>query len=283
MKIQRKPDWLKLRLSGTAHFASTKKLIAGYGLNTVCRSAQCPNLHECWSSGTATFLLLGDTCTRNCRFCAVTNANVLPVPDPNEPQKIAQAVRKMELRHVVLTSVTRDDLWDGGSRAWAATIEAVRTENPEATIECLIPDFQGSRNALHRVMNMRPDVLNHNVETVPALYSIVRPQADYTRSLDVLRMAKHEYGLNTKSGLMVGMGETFLQVQGVLDDLSAIGCDHVTIGQYLQPSSQHFPVQSYVTPEQFDGYREYALKSGFINVQSGPYVRSSYYAAESLS
>lgn len=283
MKIQRKPDWLKLRLSGTAHFASTKKLIAGYGLNTVCRSAQCPNLHECWSSGTATFLLLGDTCTRSCRFCAVANANVLPVPDPNEPQKIAQAVRKMELRHVVLTSVTRDDLRDGGSTAWAATIEAVRTENPEATIECLIPDFQGSRNALHRVMNMRPDVLNHNVETVPALYDIVRPQADYTRSLDVLRMAKHEYGLNIKSGLMVGMGETFLQVQEVLDDLSAIGCDHVTIGQYLQPSSQHFPVQSYITPEQFDGYREYALKSGFINVQSGPYVRSSYYAAESLS
>lgn len=282
MRIQRKPDWLKLRLSGTAHFASTKKLIAGYGLNTVCRSAQCPNLHECWSSGTATFLLLGDTCTRSCRFCAVTSAGFPPAPDPGEPQKIAEAVRKMKLSHVVLTSVTRDDLADGGSGAWAATIGAVRVENPEVTIECLIPDFEGRYSALHKVMSTRPELLNHNIETVPALYSLVRPQADYARSLEVLRMAKHEYGLGTKSGLMVGMGETERQVQEVLDDLSAVGCDHVTIGQYLQPSLQHFPVQSYVTPGAFDDYRRYALASGFARVQSGPYVRSSYYAAENV-
>lgn len=283
MKIQRKPDWLKLRLSGAAGFASTKKLIADHGLNTVCKSAQCPNRQECWSSGTATFLLLGDSCTRNCRFCAVTAASgPLPLPFSGEPRRIAQAVRKMQLSHVVLTSVTRDDLQDGGSSAWAATIEAVRTENPEATIECLIPDFQGNHDALHRVMKMRPDVLNHNVETVPVLYESVRPQADYPRSLEVLRIAKQEYALHIKSGLMVGMGETEEQVKSVLDDLAGIGCEHLTIGQYLQPTLQHFPVHSYVTPECFERYRMYALESGFRSVQSGPYVRSSYHAAEKV-
>ena len=284
MKIQRKPDWLKLRLSGAAHFASTKKLIADHGLNTVCRSAQCPNLQECWSSGTAAFLLLGDSCTRNCRFCAVTAAasSPLPLPFSGEPRRIALAARKMQLGHVVLTSVTRDDLPDSGSSAWAATIEAVRTENPEAIIECLIPDFQGKHEALHCVMSMSPDVLNHNVETVPALYDSVRPQADYFRSLDVLRTAKQEYALHTKSGLMVGMGETEEQVKNVLDDLADVGCKHITIGQYLQPSLQHFPVHSYVTPECFERYRRYAHESGFEQVQSGPYVRSSYHAAESL-
>ena len=283
MKIQRKPDWLKLRLSGTAHFASTKKLITGYGLNTVCRSAQCPNLHECWSSGTATFLLLGNTCTRNCRFCAVTTmSNALPLPFSDEPRKIALAVKKMQLSHVVLTSVTRDDLQDGGSAAWAATIEAVRKENPEATVECLIPDFQGKHDSFRRVMSTEPDVLNHNIETVPALYDAVRPQADYHRSLDVLRFAKKEYGLYTKSGLMVGMGETEEQVKNVLDDLAVIGCEHLTIGQYLQPSLQHLPVRSYVTPGCFESYRMYALESGFKSVQSGPYVRSSYHAAKNV-
>lgn len=283
MKIQRKPDWLKIRLSGAARFASTKLLIADHGLNTVCRSAQCPNLQECWSSGTATFLLLGGTCTRNCGFCAVTTASkTLPFPSAEEPRKIARAARGMRLGHVVLTSVTRDDLPDGGSTAWAETIEAVRVENPKATIECLIPDFQGKQDALHRVMNMRPDVLNHNVETVPSLYGSVRPQADYFRSLEVLHRAKSEYSLLTKSGLMVGMGETEQQVRSVLDDLAGTGCEHVTIGQYLQPSQQHFPVHTYVTPECFERYREYAFASGLKKVQSGPYVRSSYHAAESI-
>ena len=281
MKIQRKPGWLKLRLSGAAYFASTKKLIADHGLNTVCKSAQCPNRQECWSSGTATFLLLGDSCTRNCRFCAVTAASSpLPLPFSGEPRRIAQAARKMQLSHVVLTSVTRDDLQDGGSSAWAATIEAVRQENPETTVECLIPDFQGRHDSLHKVMNLKPDVLNHNVETVPALYDAVRPEADYCRSLDVLHFAKHEYALRTKSGLMVGMGETAEQVKKVLDDLVGIGCEHVTIGQYLQPSLAHFPVHTYVTPECFERYREYAFGAGFKNVQSGSYVRSSYHAAE---
>ncbi len=258
-------------------------LIADHGLNTVCRSARCPNLQECWSSGTATFLLLGDTCTRSCRFCAVTTASkTLPSPSSEEPRKIARTVTQMKLRHVVLTSVTRDDLPDGGSTAWAATVEAIRKEQPHVTIECLIPDFQGRKDALHRVMNMNPDVLNHNMETVSALYDSVRPQADYIRSLDVLHLAKNEYSLRTKSGLMVGMGETEQQVKKVLDDLAGTGCEHVTIGQYLQPSQQHFPVHSYVTPECFERYRIYALESGFEQVQSGPYVRSSYHAAESL-
>ncbi|MCW8797169.1 MAG: lipoyl synthase [Chlorobium sp.] len=282
MKIQRKPDWLKMRLSGTANFASTKKLIAGYGLNTVCRAAMCPNLQECWSSGTATFLLLGDSCTRSCRFCAVTSTSDLPLPDPEEPRKIAKAVRIMQLGHVVLTSVTRDDLADGGSKAWAATIDAVRAENPEVSIECLIPDLQGDHDALHRIMIMSPDVLNHNVETVPSLYGAVRPEADYIRSLEVLRLAQQEYSLQTKSGLMVGMGETEQEVCRVLDDLARVGCRHVTIGQYLQPSSKHLPVHSFVTPECFDRYRKYALESGFRHVQSGPYVRSSYHAVDSV-
>ncbi len=282
MKIQRKPDWLKLRLSNSGNFASTKKLIAGYGLNTVCRSALCPNLHECWSCGTATFLLLGNTCTRACRFCAVTTLSAPPDPDPDEPRKIAEAVRKMKLRHVVLTSVTRDDLPDGGSGAWAATVQAVRDLNESVTLECLIPDFRGDHEALHAVMVLRPEVLNHNVETVPALYDKVRPQADYRQSLDVLRRAKRKYGLNTKSGLMVGMGETAADVHEVIDDLMAADCDRLTIGQYLQPSSGHHPVIRYVTPEEFDGYRRYAEEAGFGNVQSGPYVRSSYHAAENV-
>ena len=282
MKIQRKPDWLKLRLSSSGNFASTKKLIAGHGVNTVCRSALCPNLHECWSCGTATFLLLGNTCTRACRFCAVTTLSAPPAPDPDEPRKIAEAVRKMKLRHVVMTSVTRDDLPDGGSRAWAATVQAVRNRNESVTLECLIPDFRGEPKALHAVMVLHPEVLNHNVETVPTLYDKVRPQADYRQSLDVLRRAKREYGLNTKSGLMVGMGETATDVHAVIDDLAEVGCDRLTVGQYLQPSSRHYPVIRYVTPEEFDEYRSYAEGAGFRNVQSGPYVRSSYHAAENV-
>ncbi len=283
MRRERKPDWLKQRLTGTSHFAFTKKLIANKHLNTVCRSARCPNLQECWSSGTATFLLLGKSCTRSCGFCAVTRASgALPLPSRDEPRNIARAVREMQLSHVVLTSVTRDDLPDGGSSAWAATIEAVREENPRATIECLIPDFQGKHDSLHRVMSLKPDVLNHNVETVPALYDAVRPQADYFRSLDLIRVARCEYALRTKSGLMVGMGETEEEVKRVLDDLAGIGCEQVTIGQYLQPSLEHSPVRAYITPECFERYRKYALAAGCKRVQSGPYVRSSYHAAESV-
>lgn len=283
VKIKRKPDWLKTRLSGAARFASTKLLIADHGLNTVCRSARCPNLQECWSSGTATFLLLGDTCTRSCGFCAVKTApKTLPLPSSEEPRKIARAVTQMRLTHIVLTSVTRDDLPDGGSTAWAATIEAIRKEQPQVTIECLIPDFQGKKDALGKVMSMSPDVLNHNMETVPSLYDSVRPQADYSRSLDLLRFAKDHYSLRTKSGLMVGMGETERQVKHVLDDLAATGCDHVTIGQYLQPSERHLPVRDYVPPDCFERYRTYALESGIEEVQSGPYVRSSYHAADAV-
>lgn len=283
MKCQRKPEWLKLKLSGTGQFASTKRLIAGYGLNTVCRSALCPNLHECWSSGTATFLLLGDSCTRSCRFCAVTTRQRPPLPDPEEPAKIAEAVKKMELKHVVLTSVTRDDLEDEGSAAWARTIAAVRQLNPQTTVECLIPDFRGKHDALDRVMSLKPDVLNHNIETVPSLYPAVRPEADYQQSLEVLRTAWSSYGLVSKSGLMVGMGESRDEVFAVLDDLFRHGCEHLTIGQYLQPSARHYPLQRYVHPEEFDEYREYARSCGFRTIQSGPYVRSSYHAADTVA
>lgn len=280
---KRKPEWLKQRLSGSATFASTKRLISGHGLNTVCRSALCPNLHECWSSGTATFLLLGNTCTRSCRFCAVGTSRTPPQPDQKEPGKIAAAVKGMQLSHVVLTSVNRDDLPDGGASAWKSTILAIREHNPKVSIECLIPDFEGRAHDQSTVMELRPEVLNHNIETVPSLYAKVRPQADYQQSLALLQRASSSFSLAVKSGLMVGMGETVDEVYAVIDDLYVAGCEHLTIGQYLQPSAAHFPVADYVNPDQFELYRAYAIDKGFRTVQSGPFVRSSYHAEECLS
>ena len=274
----KKPDWLKIKLTAGASFASTKQLLNSKSLHTVCRSAMCPNLHECWSRGTATFLLLGNICTRTCRFCAVGKAASPPLPDPLEPESIALAIKSMQVKHAVLTSVTRDDLHDGGSEHWVKTIRAIRSRNPLVTIECLIPDFQANESALDLLMAESPDVLNHNIETVPSLYRKVRPQASYQASLELIKRAKEKHGLITKSGLMVGMGETAEEVTASLQDLTRHGCDMVTIGQYLQPSSEHMPVSRYITPEEFDQYRIIAEAAGIKQVQSAPFVRSSYHA-----
>ncbi len=276
----RKPDWLKIRMASGASFAATRQLLSRHSLHTVCRSAMCPNLQECWSLGTATFLLLGNICTRTCRFCAVSKAATPPALDPDEPQNIALAVHSMRLKHAVLTSVTRDDLDDGGARQWVETILAIRRMTPSVSIECLIPDFQGNETALDQLMAATPEVLNHNIETVPSLYSRVRPQASYRASLKLLLRAKERHGLATKSGLMVGMGETTKEVTASLRDLAIHGCDMVTIGQYLQPSPEHLPVERYITPEEFEQYRIIAEATGFRHVQSAPFVRSSYHAED---
>jgi lipoic acid synthetase len=274
----KKPAWLKIRIAAGATFASTRQLMNRRHLHTVCRSAMCPNLHECWSQGTATFLLLGDVCTRSCSFCAVSTATDPLPPDPDEPQNIAEAVRSMLLKHAVLTSVNRDDLPDGGARQWVNTIRTVRSLNRNVSIECLIPDFRGSETALDLLLSASPDILNHNVETVPALYGTVRPQADYSTSLRILLKAKRDFGLATKSGLMVGMGETSEEIASTLYDLACHGCDMVTIGQYLQPTAGHLPVHRYVPPEEFEQYRILAETAGIPRVQAGPFVRSSYHA-----
>ncbi len=274
----KKPEWLKIRLTAGASFVSTKQLLNQKSLHTVCRSALCPNLHECWSRGTATFLLLGNVCTRTCSFCAVGKAATPPMPDPLEAENIAIAVQSMQLKHAVLTSVTRDDLENGGAEYWVETIRAIRKLNPRVSIECLIPDFGGNEIAMDMVMAEAPDILNHNIETVPSLYVKVRPQADYKASLRLLLRAKQKHGLSTKSGLMVGMGETALEVTDSLDDLTLHGCDMVTIGQYLQPSAAHLPVERYITPDEFEQYRIIAEAAGFKHVQSAPFVRSSYHA-----
>ena len=275
----RKPDWLKKKIAASgSSFASTRQLLSRHSLHTVCRSAMCPNLPECWSKGTATFLLLGDVCTRTCRFCAVGTDTHPALPDAREPEKIAEAVTSMRLRHAVLTSVNRDDLPDGGAAHWAATIRKVRELNSGVSIECLIPDFQGNRSSLEMVMSESPEVLNHNIETVPSLYRKVRPQADYAGSLAVIELAKRQFRLATKSGMMVGMGETIEEVEASLHDLRKHGCDMVTIGQYLQPTAKHLPVARYVTPEEFEHFRSVAESVGFRHIQSGPFVRSSYHA-----
>jgi lipoyl synthase len=274
----RKPEWLKIKMMSGASFAATRQLLGHHSLHTVCRSAMCPNLQECWSRGTATFLLLGNVCTRTCRFCAVGKAAQPPALDPHEPQNIALAVQSMRLKHAVLTSVTRDDLDDGGAAQWVETMRAIRKLTPSTTLESLIPDFHGNDAALDLLMAEGPEVLNHNIETVPSLYSKVRPQASYTASLKLLLRAKERHGLVTKSGLMVGMGETADEVTASLRDLARHGCDMVTIGQYLQPSAAHLPVERYITPEEFEQYKSIAEAAGFRHVQSAPFVRSSWHA-----
>ena len=238
---------------------------------------------ECFKNHTATFMILGENCTRNCRFCNVAKHAVDTV-DTDEPENVAKAAKALGLKHTVVTSVTRDDLPDGGASQFVETIHALRRTLPDSTIEVLIPDFQGNKEALHAVLDAKPDILNHNVETIPSLYATVRPMADYKQSLNVLSNAKaYSPNIHTKSGLMVGFGETQSQIKQVMDDLRAVDCDVLTIGQYLQPSKAHIPVTEYVTPEQFDIYNKIAYKKGFKYVASGPFVRSSYHAAESMS
>jgi len=250
-------------------------------INTVCVSARCPNKGECFKKGTATFLILGDVCSRNCRFCSVKNSAVLMPPDPDESRRLAVFARKLGLRHIVVTSVTRDDLTDGGAGHFAATITAMRELNPTAVMEVLTPDFRFNRNALDMVLASRPEVFNHNVETVPRLYDTVRPQADYRRSLQVLAYIKEKNkDIVTKSGLMLGLGEERSEVEQVLKDLRAAGCDVVVLGQYFQPTRENIPVSRYLAVAEFKEYEGLARNLGFLSVAAGPYVRSSYLAGE---
>jgi len=277
---RRLPDWMRRPIGSSAALARTRGLLADLHLHTVCREARCPNLAECFGRRTATFLVMGPVCTRRCAFCAVEKGRPHPV-DPEEPRRVAEAARSLGLAHVVVTSVTRDDLPDGGAGHFAAVVRAVRERCPGATVELLVPDFQGDAGALDVVLAAGPDVLNHNVETVPSLYRAVRPGASYQRSLDLLSRAARA-GVPAKSGLMLGLGETGEEVLAVLADLRARGVAYLTLGQYLAPSGDHYPVREYVSPETFRFYRRKAVEAGFAAVAAGPYVRSSYRADEML-
>lgn len=275
-----KPAWLRRKLPTGPEYERIRSLIRERKLATVCQAAMCPNQFECFARGTATFLLLGDRCTRNCRFCAVAHGPLGP-PDPEEPGRVAEAVRTLGLRYTVLTSVTRDDLADNGSGQFAAAIRVIRAEIPSCLIEVLIPDFQGNPQALATVLEARPAVLNHNLETVPRLYAEVRPQADYQRSLDLLRTVKTMApAMITKTGLMVGLGESREELLAVFADLRRAGCDLLTLGQYLQPTRAHLEVARFLPPEEFESLRQKALALGFAAVAAGPFVRSSYQAEQ---
>lgn len=278
MKITRKPEWLQKKINPAAH-AEMERLLGDHRLHTVCQEAMCPNISECFRNRQATFLILGKRCTRLCSFCNVTKEAPLPA-DTAEPARVAAAVARLGLAHVVITSPTRDDLPDGGAALYAATVAAIREISPATRVELLIPDFQGSRPSIAVVTEAQPDILGHNVETVPRLYEI-RSGADYRRSLSVLATARElAPALPTKSGIMLGLGETESEVVEVFADLRRAGCVYLSIGQYLAPSRRHFPVQEFVRPEQFDSLREKALTMGFVHVESGPYVRSSYLAEQ---
>jgi lipoic acid synthetase len=275
-----KPSWLKKRLPPYQDLARVKSILNETDLHTVCEEAHCPNLGECFSEGMATFLILGRRCTRNCGFCTVEHGTPAP-PDGTEPERVAQAVKKMDLHYVVLTSVTRDDLPDGGAFLFAKTIQAIRALNPKIKIEILIPDFQGDQTSLEVVLKEGPDVLNHNIETISRLYTEVRPQAGYQRSLDLLRRSKEGFPfIFTKSGFMLGLGETQEEVLELLRNLRGVGCDFLTIGQYLQPHPHRLPVARYISPEEFEGYKKIGEGMGFKSVASGPFVRSSFYASQ---
>ena len=276
----RKPVWLKRKLPTSPDYEKVRKLIGNSSLHTVCQEAKCPNQWECFSNRTATFMILGETCTRGCRFCNVHGGTPNP-PDPAEPKRVAEAAKELNLSYVVVTSVTRDDLPDGGAAHFAETIVALKKAIEGVYVEVLIPDFQGNRDALKTVLEAGPDVLNHNIETVPSLYGTVRPEAIYQRSLEVFRNLKElAPEIPGKSGLMLGLGETDPEVELVLNDLVEAGVSILTLGQYLQPSKDHLPVAEYITPEAFDAWKEKGLALGFSDVASGPFVRSSYKAKE---
>jgi lipoyl synthase len=270
--------WLKVKLPQGENYFALKQLVREQRLHTVCESASCPNIGECWNQRTATFMILGDVCTRSCGFCDVKTGRPHGL-DREEPTRVAEAVRTLGLKHAVITSVNRDELADGGAAIWAATIRQVKALNPDCTVEALIPDFEGLEEALWTVLESKPDILAHNTETVPRLYRIVRPQAKYPRSLELLQRAK-QHGFVTKSGLMVGLGEAWEELHQVMQDLCAVHCDILTIGQYLQPSRQHLPVLRIYPPEEFRQLRHEGLALGFRHVEAGPLVRSSYHAGE---
>ncbi len=280
----KKPDWLKIKIGDPTNQNAVLKLIDGLNLHTVCQEARCPNIFECWTDKTATFMLGGDTCTRHCGFCAVNKGKPMDL-DPNEPMHVAEAVKHLDLKHAVITSVNRDDLPDGGAQHWADTILAVRKLNPTCKIEVLIPDFQGNETALNIVLEARPEVLNHNTETIARLYRRVRPDAKYQQTLELLeRSAKFRDtqfpNMKTKSGIMVGLGEEFDEVVELMKDLRSVSCDIMTIGQYLQPYEKRLPVERYVTPEEFAEWKRIGLELGFKHIESSPLTRSSYHARQ---
>lgn len=276
----KKPEWLKIKLHNNDEFGEVARIVRQHGLHTICSSGRCPNQAECWSRRTATFMILGDICTRSCKFCATATGRPLP-PDPDEPRNLARSVRLMGLRHCVVTSVTRDDLPDGGAQIWADTVRAIREENPQTTIELLIPDFDARKELIDIVIDAAPDIIGHNIETVERLTPQVRSRAKYRVSMQTLAYIASK-GCRTKSGLMVGLGETADEVYATIDDLVANGVHILTIGQYLRPTLKHYPVAEYVTPEQFAQYKEEALKRGMLYVESGPMVRSSYMAEKAM-
>ena len=276
----RKPDWLKIKLHRSEKFGEVARIVREHGLHTICSSGMCPNKAECWSRRTATFMILGDICTRGCRFCATRTGHPL-APDAEEPRRVAESVSLMKLRYVVVTSVTRDDLPDGGAAHWAATVRAIREQNPDAAIELLIPDLDARPDLLDTVIASKPDIIGHNIETVERLTPVVRSRAKYRTSLETLRHMSRQ-GVATKSGLMVGLGESDDEVLQTLHDLREAGVGIVTLGQYLRPTLEHYPVAAYITPEKFEWYRLKALEMGFAYCASAPLVRSSYLAEEAL-
>jgi len=272
----RKPEWLKTKLGNNETFNRTRDIIDQYELNTICSSGRCPNQTECWSRGTATFMILGDVCTRSCRFCNTKTGKPFP-PDPKEPEKLAESLRLMNLKHTVITSVDRDDLDDLGVGHWVQVIKSVRDLNPGITIEVLIPDFQGRSELIQMLIDIRPEIISHNLETVRRLTPEVRSAASYDRSLKVIEQIS-DAGIRSKSGLMLGLGETEAEIMQAMDDLLAAGCKVMTLGQYLQPTRKHLPVRAYIHPDDFSCYKNRGLQKGFSVVESGPLVRSSYCA-----
>jgi lipoic acid synthetase len=276
----KKPDWLRVKLPTGKEFLHVRKLVDSYKLHTICESGNCPNMGECWGAGTATFMILGNICTRSCGFCAVATGRPNPV-DTEEPARVAESVRLMNVKHCVITSVDRDELKDGGSVIWAETVTTIRRVSPQTTLETLIPDFRGQWENLQRIIDVHPEIVSHNLETVRRLTREVRIQAKYDRSLEVLDRLK-KGGMKTKSGIMLGLGEKQVEVLETMDDLARVGLDIMTLGQYLQPTKKHLPVHEFIHPDQFAFYKEEGLKRGFRYVESGPLVRSSYHAEKHL-
>ncbi len=275
-----KPDWLKINLTTGKKYLDVKKAVNEHNLHTICSSGKCPNLAECWGKGTATFMILGEICTRSCKFCATKTGKPLPL-DKDEPKKIANSIKILNLTHCVITSVDRDDLPDGGAKHWATTIKYIKKENPDTTIEVLIPDFNGDLDCLNQIIISKPDIISHNLETVKRLTSKIRSKAKYDLSLKIVEFISNS-GMISKSGIMVGLGETENEVYETLNDLQNAGCKIVTIGQYLQPTKNHWPVFEYIHPEKFQKYKDYALSIGFEKVESAPLVRSSYHAEKHI-
>ena len=276
----KKPKWLKVKLPTGDAYKKVRNLVSEHKLNTICESGNCPNMGECWGAGTATFMILGNVCTRSCGFCAVATGKPEKV-DVFEPGRVAKSVKLMKVKHAVITSVDRDDLSDGGSEIWVSTVKAIRRQSPSTTLETLIPDFAGNWKNLQNIIDVAPEIVSHNIETVRRLTKTIRVQAKYNRSLELLLRLK-QGGMKTKSGLMLGLGETHEEVLETLDDLRSVNVDIVTLGQYLQPTPKHAPVDEFISPEKFDEYKKYGLKLGFKYVESGPLVRSSYHAEKHL-